>query len=78
MWNQGIGHIQQNDSFETASVILWNSVESDLGCTSRIYFENETLTLQIPCKYNNKTNAIAEKQTVINGVYVFFFNKIFY
>ena len=24
--------------------IPWNSVESDLGCTSRIYFDNVTLT----------------------------------
>ena len=41
--------------------IPWNSVESDLGCTSRIYFDNVTLTLhnltlasQKPCQHNNK------------------------
>ena len=44
----------------TASV---NSVESDLGCTLRVYFDNATLTshnmtltLQKPCQYNNKLN----------------------
>ena len=38
-----------------------NSVESDLGCTSRFYFDNVTLmshnvtlTSQKPCQYNNK------------------------
>ena len=41
--------------------IPWNYVESDLGCTSRIYFDNVTLTLynvtltsQKPCQHNNK------------------------
>ena len=31
-----------------------NSVESDLRCTSRVYFDNMTLTSQEPCQYNNK------------------------
>ena len=38
-----------------------NSVESDLGCTSRFYFDNVTLTLynvtltsQNPCQHNHK------------------------
>ena len=38
-----------------------NSVESDLGCTSRIFFDNVTLALhnvrltsQKPCQNNNK------------------------
>ena len=41
--------------------ILWNSVESDLGCTLGIYFDNMTMTLhnvtlasQRPCQLNNK------------------------
>ena len=41
--------------------ILWNSVESDLGCTSRIYFDNVTLMLlnltltsQKPCCDSSK------------------------
>ena len=45
-------------SIGTVSV---NSVESDLGCTSRIYFDNMmpmlhnvTLMAQEPCKHNNK------------------------
>ena len=37
-------------SIETASD---NSVESDLGCTSRIYFDNVTLTL-----HNNVQNCL--------------------
>ena len=31
-----------------------NSVESDLECTSRLYFDN--LTSQKPCQYNNKSD----------------------
>ena len=31
-----------------------NPVESDLGCSSRFYFHNVTLTSQKPCQYNNK------------------------
>ena len=40
---------------------LANSVESDQGCTSRVYFDNVTLrshnlmlTSQKPCQYNKK------------------------
>ena len=33
-----------------------NSEETDLGCTSRVYFHNVTLTSQKPCQYNNKFN----------------------
>ena len=46
---------------EPSGPIIWNSVESDPGCTSRLYFENVTLTLhnvtlasQKPCQHNNK------------------------
>ena len=42
---------QNNDTIETALV---NSVESDLGRISRIYFDNGMLTSQKPCQYNNK------------------------
>ena len=64
-------------SIRTASA---NSVESDLGCTSRVYFDNVALTSQKPCKYNNKFNCSETKsynipQDAINEVYVFF-NKI--
>ena len=41
--------------------IPWNSLESDLWCTSTIYFDNVRLTLhtvtlssQKPCQHNNK------------------------
>ena len=41
--------------------VPWNYMESDLGCTSRIYFDNVTLTVynvtltsQTPCQCNNK------------------------
>ena len=51
-WNSGAGPIR---------TALANSVESDLGCTSRIYFDNVTLILhnvtlksQKPCQHNNK------------------------
>ena len=39
-----------------------NSVESDLGCTSRVYFYNVTLTSQKPCQHHNKISVIAAKQ----------------
>ena len=50
-----------------------NSVESDLGCTSRVYFDNVTLTSQKPCQYNNKfdcseTNGYNIPQDAINEV----------
>ena len=56
------------------------SVEPDLGCTSRIYFDNVTLTLhnltltsQKPCQYNNKfdcseTNGYNIQQNALNEV----------
>ena len=56
---------------------LANSVESDLGYTLMIYFDNVMLTLhnvamrsQKPCA-NTITSVIAPKQTVKNEVYVF-------
>ena len=33
---------------------LANSVKSDPGCTSKVYFDNMTLTSQKPCIHNNK------------------------
>ena len=76
---------QSNGPIETASA---NSVESDLGCTLRIYFDydnvmltlhNVTLTSQKPCQHNNTiSSVIAAKQTVINEVYVFFNIAMFY
>ena len=50
-------------SIGTASA---SSVESDLGCTSRIYFDNVTLALH----NNTITSVIAAKQTVKNEVHV--------
>ena len=50
------------------------SVESDHGCTSKIYFDNAgdnvTPTSQKPCKHNI-ASVIAAKQTFINEVYGF-------
>ena len=43
-----------------------NSVESDIGCTTRIYFDNVTLMFH---------NVTAAKQTFINEVFDFF-NKM--
>ena len=57
-----------------------NSMESDLRCTSTIYFDNVMLTLhnvtltsQKPCQYNNKfecgeTNDYNSPQDAINEV----------
>ena len=66
-----------------------NSVESDHGCTSSIYFDNAgdnvtltlhniTLTSQKPCLHNNRCDC--SKTNGLNEVYVgFFFNiAIFY
>ena len=50
-----------------------NSVESDRGCTSRIYFDNAgdnvTLTSQKPCQHNNKCDC--SKTNGLNEVNVF-------
>ena len=51
-----------------------NSLESDLRCTPRVYFD--IVTSQKPCQYNNKfdcskTNGYNIPQDVINEVYVF-------
>ena len=51
-----------------------NSMESDLGCTSSIYFNNVTLTLHNVTltsqnHANTMTSAIAAEQTFINDVY---------
>ena len=61
--------------------ITGNSVKSDLGCTSRIYFDNMSykLTLafynvalmsQNSCQHNNK--CVCSKTNDLNEVYVFF------
>ena len=55
--------VMTSESIATASA---NSVEPDLGCTSRIYFDNMTLTSQKPCQHNNKCDC--SKKTVINEV----------
>ena len=59
--------VQGKNAVGTASV---NFVESDLGCTARIYFDNVTLTLHNiiltshqPYKYNNQCDC--SKQAVI-------------
>ena len=51
--------------------ISWNSVESDLESTSRIYYDNVTLTLHNmpltsnkPCKHNNKRDCSTTKGCV--------------
>ena len=40
--------------FDTVGTASANSMESDYGCTSRVYFDNVTLTSQKPRQYNNK------------------------
>ena len=39
-----------------------NSVESDIGCRSRVYFDNVTSTSQKPCQHNNKLTAAKKKR----------------
>ena len=53
---------------------LVNSVESDLGCTSRIYFDNVTLTSQKLCQHKDKCDCIITNGHKLN--LCFFFNKI--
>ena len=72
-------------SIRTAS---GNSMESDLGCTSRVYFDNVTLTLHNvarashkACKYINKfdcseTNGYNISQYAINEFVVFLYSDI--
>ena len=61
---------------ELPGPIPWNSVESDLGCTSRINFDNVMLTihdvtLASQKSYQHVISVIADKQTVRNEVYFF-------
>ena len=77
-------------SFRPIGTASANSVESDLGCISRVFFHNVTLashnvtqTSQRPCQYNNKfdcsdTNGYNIPQDAINEVYVFFSIKYRY
>ena len=72
-YNQEITQSQKTDPI----------VESELGCTSRVYFDhvtlkshNVTLTSQKPCQYNNtfdcsKTNGYSIPQDTINEVNLF-------
>ena len=85
VWNMGINMCLCNSytcvfvlfsaQLELPWPIPWNSLESYLGCTSRIYFDRVVLTLhnamltsQKSCQHNNKCDAV--KQTVINEGYV--------
>ena len=59
-------------SIGTASA---NSMQSDLRCTLRVYFDNVTLASQKLCQHNNKfdcseTNGCNTPQDAINEVYV--------
>ena len=50
--------------------VPWSFLESDLGCTLRIYFGNVMLTLHYMMLMSHKpTSVIAAKQMVINEVY---------
>ena len=70
---------------ELSLPITWNSVESDLRCTSRIYFENVTLTLhnltltsQKPCQYNSKFDCSKQHSTRCYKKFKFFSIKYCY
>ena len=69
---EGCCQLQVKISIRTSSA---NSLETDLGCTSRINFDNVTLKLhnvtlmsQKPCQHNNKCDF---RKKVINKVYGF-------
>ena len=51
----------KTNQIETTSA---NSVESDLGCTSRVYFDNVTLTSEKPCQHNNKHSDVILKKDI--------------
>ena len=60
---------EQYQQSELPLPIPWNFVESDLRCTSRIYFDNMMLTLhnvtltsQKPCQHNNKCDYSKKKK----------------
>ena len=62
-----IGYLIQT-SIGTGSA---NSLELDLGCTSRVYLDNVTLTSKKPCQHNNQfdcseTNGYNIPQDAIN------------
>ena len=40
--------------FMSIGIVSANSVESDLRCTSRFYFDSVTLMSQKPCQHDNK------------------------
>ena len=67
-------HIYQS---EQPRPIPRNSVKSDIGCTSMIYFydagNDESLTLHNGTLVS-QTSVIAAEQTVINNVYVVVFS----
>ena len=42
------------DRHQTIGTASGNSVESDLGCTSSVYFNNVTMTSKKPCQHNDK------------------------
>ena len=59
-----------------------NSVESDLGCTPRIYFDNVTLTLYNvtltslkPCQHNNKCEWFNEVNVFFTKILLYFIEK---
>ena len=45
-------HVQKR--MEAVGTVPANSEESDLGVTSRVYFDNVTLTAQKSCQHNYK------------------------
>ena len=50
-----ISEINMSNPIGTALAIPWNSMESDLGCTFRIYFDNVTLMLHNMTLMSQKT-----------------------
>ena len=67
------GLLRSQIQLELLGLIPWNSVESELGCTSKIYFDAEVTQrdLDVTKNANTRTSVIAAKQTVKNEVYFF-------
>ena len=72
------------DPVRTAMANFPYSLESDLGCSSRIYFDNVTmmlhnvtLTSQKPCKHNTKCDCSITDGLLKNHNFICYVDKAF-
>ena len=90
MWELNL--VDDQDQSELPRPIPWNSMESDLGCTSRIYVDNVTLTSQKrmksrttsgiilcnDCVHNDKILTVFCQNVIVNCRIYFGFDLILY